>query len=188
MSRKLTLHTAQIIAVLCALLSAILAGCVGNKQTVPPTPPQDESTTPTSPVSSPSNPVALGESFTITDPGFAAEATVFAVDQNIAADSSSLASGHWVGADVQTCLKDSHGPFTVSWSDWSVSDSSYGQYAASSDNYSDFPTPLYPFKQEPLAVGECVRGWVLFAVAYGVKISTVKYMPEARSPAFWSAA
>lgn len=187
MSRKLALRLARVVAVSCALLSVILTGCGGDKRPASSAPSQDDSTTPVSSVSSPLSPVALGESFTITDPGFAAEATVFDVDQNVTADTSMLTSGHWVGADVQTCLKDSHGAFTVSWSNWSVSDSAHGQYPASSDMYGDFPVPLYPFKPAPLAVGECVRGWVLFAVAYGVKVSTVKYMPDARAPAFWSA-
>jgi hypothetical protein len=137
---------------------------------------------------SPTNPLPLGSTFTVTDPGFAVEVTVFAIEQNMAPDAPMPPSGgHWVGADVQTCLKESRTDFTVGWVDWSVSDASNGQYQASSDRFSEFPTPQFPFAREPLAVGECVRGWVAFAAAFGVEVTTVKYKPEGRIPAFWAA-
>jgi hypothetical protein len=140
------------------------------------------------PPPSPSSPLPLGTAFTITDPGFADEVTVFAVDQNMAQQATAPPSGgHWVGADVQACLKDSRTAFTVSWGDWSVSDAGNGQYQASTDRLSEFPTPQFPFASEPLAVGECVRGWVAFPVAFGVQVTTVKYKPEGRIPVFWSA-
>jgi hypothetical protein len=136
----------------------------------------------------PSTPLPLGTPFTITDPGFADEVTVFSVEQNMAQNAAAPPSGgHWVGADVQTCLKESRTNFTVSWGDWSVSDAGNGQYQASPDRLSEFPTPQYPFATEPLAVGECVRGWVVFPVAFGVQVTSVKYKPEGRTPVFWTA-
>jgi hypothetical protein len=168
----------------------ILAGCSDKGATSQPLAATSApaSTAATGPESSPSNPLPLGVAFTETDPGLAAEVTVFAVNQNIAPDAPAPPSGgHWAGADVQVCLKEARTDFSVGWSDWSVSDPANGQYQAATDKLTEFPTPQFPFAPEAMAVGECVRGWVLFAVAYGVEVTTVKYKPGGRTPTFWSA-
>jgi hypothetical protein len=175
---------------LCVIPTLMITGCSSKSAPAAPSAATDSSVAnPTvTPPPSPSSPLPLGSAFTITDPGFADEVKVFAVDQNMAQQATAPPSGgHWVGADVQACLKDSRTAFTVSWGDWSVSDSGNGQYQASTDRLSEFPTPQFPFASEPLAVGECVRGWVAFPVAFGVQITTVKYKPEGRIPVFWSA-
>ncbi len=175
---------------LCVIPTLILTGCSDKSGPAAPATTSDANVTNPTPTQlpSPSSPLPLGSPFTITDPGFADEVTVFAVDQNMAQQAAAPPSGgHWVGADVQACLKDSRTAFTVSWADWSVSDAGNGQYQASSDRLPEFPTPQFPFANEPLAVGECVRGWVAFPVAFGVQITTVKYKPEGRIPVFWTA-
>jgi hypothetical protein len=140
---------------LCAL-SFILVGCSNDSE------PSADTTT-TEAVRTASNPLTpqpLGDTLTIAGPGpqaLEADVTVFAVNQNVAPDARTPPSGgHWVGADIQTCLKKSSPDyaFKVSWSDWSVSDANNGQYRASGETYSEIPTPQYPVSSEPVAVGE----------------------------------
>ncbi len=68
-----------------------------------------------------------------------------------------------------------------------MSDAQNGQYISSDKPYRGFPTPQYPFSNEPIVEGECVRGWVLFPVAKRTTITKVKYKPGFDDPAFWSA-
>jgi hypothetical protein len=135
-------------------------------------------------------PNPLGKEFTLTGTGLELTVTVFAVDQNSASDAPKpVSGGHWVGADVQLCVKraPAGNPFYASWSSWAGSDAMFGNYPASSLTYSQFPTPTYPVS-DPVATGDCVRGWVLFPVGDGVTVTTVKYTPNSSSaPAAWSA-
>ena len=167
-------------------ISLILSGCSNNRE------PSAETTTTSA---GPSAPQPLGATRTFTGVGSASalevDVTVFAVNQNIALRLPTPASGgHWVGADIETCLKKQSlysRTLTVGWSDWSVSDAQNGQYISSDKPYSGFPTPQYPFSDEPIVEGECVRGWVLFPVAKRTIITKVKYKPSFDDPAFWSA-
>ena len=167
-------------------ISLILSGCSNNRE------PSAETTTT---IAGPSAPQPLGSTRTFTGVGSASaqevDVTVFAVNQNFALRLPTPASGgHWVGADIETCLKKQSlysRTLTVGWSDWSVSDAQNGQYISSDKPYSGFPTPQYPFSDEPIVEGECVRGWVLFPVAKRTTITKVKYKPSFDDPAFWSA-
>jgi hypothetical protein len=114
--------------------------------------------------------------------------TLFGVNQNIAQNAPPPASGgHWVGADVETCVKTSPRPFAINFSDWSAADDSSGRYPATGEFHAEFPTPQYPLVSEVLADGECIRGWVFFPVSFGVQVNTVKYKQGPLNPAFWSA-
>ena len=164
-------------------ISLILSGCSNNRE------PSAETTTSAGP--SAPQPLGATRTFTGVTSTLEVDVTVFAVNQNIALRLSTPASGgHWVGADIETCLikKSLYSrTLTVGWSDWSVSDAQNGQYISSDKPYSGFPTPQYPFSNEPIVEGECVRGWVLFPVAKGTTITKVKYKPSFDDPAFWSA-
>ena len=168
------------------LLLTAVAGCA--QHSTPPIPATSASaaTGPTPP-SSPSRPQPLGTSQTLTDPGLALDVTVFTVEQNLLPDTAGPAGGgHWAAADAQTCLRQSGTDFTVGWGDWSVSDGTT-QYPASTARLGEFPIPQFPTGPESIAVGECTRGWVVFAVGYGADVTTVRYRPAARSPLVWSA-
>ncbi|MGV9868087.1 hypothetical protein [Rhodococcus koreensis] len=135
-----------------------------------------------------STPEPLGSELSFSGTGVAARVTVFAVNQDVAPNAPTPPSGgHWVGADLQTCVDESDVNFTVSWNGWSVTDARNGAYEASSLTYSAFPTPKYPFGSTAVSVGECVRGWVLFPVQDGVGITAVKYKPSSKVTAVWSA-
>jgi hypothetical protein len=174
-------------------LCLIIAGCSNNRE------PSAGTTAPTSTsaTSSRSTPAPLGATLTFTgdpftgDRGMDVDVTVFAVNQNIAPDAPfvSISGGHWVGADIQTCLKNAGKAFIIAWSDWSAFDAQSNESKASLQMYSGFPPHLYPFgPKDTVAVGECVRGWVLFAVGFGTQITMVRYTPSFDGPGFWSAA
>jgi hypothetical protein len=114
------------------------------------------------------------------------------VNQDSAPDAPKpVSGGHWVGADVRVCVKQppADSPVNATWSTWSVSDAQFGNYNSSNLTYNQFPTPEYPDGDgNPVAIGDCVRGWVLFPVGDGVSITTVKYTPSSAStPVMWSA-
>ena len=175
-------------------LSLIVAGCSGNaaqpaSQTTSAQPP------PTSPASSPMNPSALGATLSFAgdrftgDDGLQIDVTVFGFAHNVAPNATvPPGGGHWVGADVQTCLTKAYEfkKVTVSGTEWSVSDSKKGQYSASDAKDPDFPMPRYPVVDEPIAVGECIRGWVLFLVSANADVGLLKFRPGFGDPAFWA--
>jgi len=170
------------------LPALVLVGCGSPPPAVTPV-----ATTSSAPASSasgdPRNPLPLGATFTLTDPGLRVEATVFAVNQNIVPDSPAPPSGgHWAGADVQVCVREAHNDFIVGWDSWSVADADYGHYPQGAATLQEFPSPEFPAAPQPLAVGQCARGWVVFAVAVGVEVTLVKYKPIRGRAAFWSAA
>jgi hypothetical protein len=94
--------------------------------------------------------------------------------------------GHWSGADVQTCVKKADTPFTVAGNDWSVFDAKDGAYDATNDVSNVLPPPPYPVNSQPVANGQCVRGWVLFPVSFGTAVVSVKYKPGSDTPTVWS--
>ncbi|MGY2019417.1 hypothetical protein [Nocardia gipuzkoensis] len=117
-----------------------------------------------------------------------ARVTMYSVTQEAAPGAPKPpGGGHWAAADVKTCLDKTDVPFTVSWDVWSVTDANYGSYRASNLTYNQFPRPLYPFSEETVAVGDCVRGSILFPVPDGVTVTRVKYAPNKNVTASWSA-
>ena len=177
-----------------AAVSVALAGCSDAGEQSATTAPRITTATPAAvsdigTPSTPSAPMQLGTTFHLAgNAGLEADVTVFGVNQNIAVTAPPPPSGgHWVGADVQTCLKGSPRPFTINFTDWSVADDSTGRYPGTGEFHVEFPTPQYPLTPEVLANGECVRGWVFFPVSFGVQIVTVKYKQGPLNPAFWSA-
>jgi hypothetical protein len=112
---------------------------------------------------------------------------VFAVDHNSAPDKATpLSRGHWVSADVETCVHKSDVTVTTNWYVWSVVDANDGDWDAGNVAYSAFRAPQYPHRLT-IAVGDCIRGWVSFPVADGVDITKVKVQPNPSVSAEWSA-
>ncbi|MBF6291783.1 hypothetical protein IU454_07885 [Nocardia farcinica] len=94
--------------------------------------------------------------------------------------------GHWVGADVRFCLDAAARSVAVGWGPWTAVDADYGSYPSSSLSYPSFPRPLYPISEGPVAVGDCVRGYVVFPVPDGVTVTRIKYAPAAGVAATWT--
>uniref|UniRef100_UPI003F49489C hypothetical protein n=1 Tax=Nocardia suismassiliense TaxID=2077092 RepID=UPI003F49489C len=177
-----------------AVASAVLAGCGTSSQSAaPPSSSVPSSTTTAAAVSSTSNataPLAPGAEITIGDNGGAISLriTMFSVTQQAAPTAPTPPSGgHWAAVDAQTCVDKSDIPITVGWDTWAVADAKYGNYPSSNLTYNQFPKPLYPFGTQGVAVGDCVRGAILFPVPDDVVITRVKYQPNPKVNASWSA-
>ena len=133
-----------------------------------------------------SEPLGTTLTFFVGDTG-EVDFTVFAVDHNSAPDKATpFSRGHWVSADIETCVRKSDVTVTTDWYAWSVVDANSGDYDAGNVKYSAFRAPQYPHR-EAVAVGDCVRGWVSFPVIDGVDITKVKFQPNPSVSAEWSA-
>lgn len=86
----------------------------------------------------------------------------------------------WFAVMVRTCIPTTGG---ISWSPWTALDVDGGSYPASSETYGDWPRPLYPFAGDAMPAG-CRKGWILFPVPSGAKVSEVAYSvtPEGSEP------
>jgi hypothetical protein len=85
----------------------------------------------------------------------------------------------WGSADVQVCtLSTAKTNVTVDWKTWSLRYADNSVVPANDKNDDAFPRPEYPFASQPLAAGQCVRGWITFAVPANGKPATVQYQPH----------
>jgi hypothetical protein len=95
-------------------------------------------------------------------------------------------NNEWVAIDVQAC----YGPGAESFDNntsWILVDGNNGNYQPSSIGYDQFPTPKFPFGDMTVTNGQCVRGWIVYAVPIGTPLANVAYMPYgARSPVMWT--
>ncbi len=83
----------------------------------------------------------------------------------------------YVGIQVRVCLsKDTFpDPTTVSWDPWNLLGHDGSTYEAAGDYYPDtLIQPLFP-QGKILAVGNCRKGWIPFAVPNGWKPDSVEY-------------
>jgi hypothetical protein len=121
--------------------------------------------------------LALQEKATV---GGTVEATTFAYKQPSVTGGPSAPAGYtWGSADVQVCtLSSAKANVTVDWKTWSLRYADNSVVPASDKNDDAFPRPEYPFSSQPLAAGQCVRGWITFAVPAGGKPATVQYQPH----------
>jgi len=112
--------------------------------------------------------------------GGTVEATTFAYKQPSVTGGPSTPAGYtWGSADVQVCtLSSAKANVTVDWKTWSLRYADNSVVPASDKNDDAFPRPEYPFSSQPLAAGQCVRGWITFAVPAGGKPVTVQYQPH----------
>ena len=85
----------------------------------------------------------------------------------------------WWGAKVKSCVKnvpDGESGVSFSWLPWSITGNDGGTYPASDGTWGDFPRPAYPFAGErQYRNGQCVNGWIMFALNADVKPATVEY-------------
>jgi hypothetical protein len=88
---------------------------------------------------------------------------------------------YWDALLVKTCVSHDLPPryrkgLNLSWQPWALTDVDAGLYPASDSNYEDFPTPAYPFSgEQKFRSGECAKGWIMFEVAPGTKVTGVRY-------------
>ncbi|MGW4478031.1 hypothetical protein [Rhodococcus triatomae] len=189
MNRTIASRVAAIAAA--AALVATAAGCGNDDDQAAPatTAAISSSTAPPSSTPAPSAVQDLGSEVAFTSDGFALRVTVQGFDPAAAPDAPAPpGGGHWAAAEVRTCVDTAPSQTTVNWSPWSVLDTTDGRYPASDLTYNQFPLPEYPFGSEPVNVGECVRGWVVFPVADGAVINRVRYAPNESVVTTWNVA
>ena len=162
-----------------ALVGALAAGCATSAQGLPPagagSPPPAASVPP-----SPSPPaVPLGHPAQ-ADNG-QVQATVFGYRAPLAAGST------WAGADVQVCVdKATIFDVSVSRAPWQLVTADGRTVDASLTGDGRFPQPAYPTDHRRLHPGDCVRGWIAFALPSGGQAASVQYAPTGAPPVRWT--
>ncbi|MCU1690639.1 MAG: hypothetical protein JWN20_2567, partial [Jatrophihabitantaceae bacterium] len=84
----------------------------------------------------------------------------------------------WAALDVQVCVDAAAGSIITN-NPWTLVGSDNRSYEPSGVGYNQFPVPGYPFGEQKLAAGECVRGWIVFPVTKGAKIVAARYSIQA---------
>src|SRR3982751_3634271 len=95
--------------------------------------------------------------------------------------------GSWGGADVQVCVQHS-AIFDVSISrgPWVLLTRDGKTVPASVTDDPAFPQPTYPADHRRLHPGDCVRGWVVFALPDNERAVAVQYAPSGAQPINWA--
>jgi hypothetical protein len=163
-------------ALFLVVAATAIAGCGSDR---PERPTNRRTTSAASPAARPSAgpPLALQQKTAL---GNTVEATTFAYKQPSVTGGPSTPAGYtWGSADVQVCtLSSAKSNVTVDWKTWSLRYADNSVVPATDKNDDAFPRPEYPFASQPLAAGQCVRGWITFAVPVDGKPATVQYQPH----------
>jgi hypothetical protein len=163
-------------ALFLAVAATAIAGC-GSDHTKRPTNRRPSSAASVAVRPSAGPPLPLQQKTTV---GNTVEATAFAYKQPSVTGGPSTPAGYtWGSADVQVCtLSSAKANVTVDWKTWSLRYADNSVVPANATNDDAFPRPEYPFASQPLAAGQCVRGWITFAVPASGKPATVQYQPH----------
>jgi len=89
----------------------------------------------------------------------------------------------WGAADVKVCMKIPDQ--TVSRWTWVLMYADGAVIEPSSTGYVHFPNPAYPWDDQPVRVGRCVRGWIVFPVPSGERPASIQYQPDGYEPIEW---
>ena len=127
---------------------------------------------------------------TTTTPGLGAvqnnegaTATALAYEQPVAPDAPSPAESElpdsyvWSALDVEVCVPSSPGEWYVGNYIWKLTMPDNSIVEPSSVTYLGFPQPEYPVEQA-VSPGQCVRGWITFAVPGDSRPTGVQYSPD----------
>jgi hypothetical protein len=165
------------------MVAALSAGCATSAQGTAPQPAESASVAP-SPPPSPSPPgFPMGQAAQ-ADNG-QVQATVFEYRQPVPGDAP--AGSAWGGADVSVCVqKTAIFDVSVSRGPWLLllRDGHATSPTLSVDGR--FPQPAYPTEHRRLHPGDCVRGWIVFAVPAGGRPAAVQYAPTGAQPVNWT--
>jgi hypothetical protein len=159
-----------------ALVGALAAGCATSAQGLPPA---ADGSTPPVPASPTPSGVALGRPAQ-ADNG-QVQATVFGYRAPLPAGTG------WGAADVQVCV-DQTTIFDVSVSraPWQLVTADGRTVDASLTADARFPQPAYPTDHRRLHPGDCVRGWIVFALPSGGQAAAVQYAPAGAPAVRWT--
>jgi hypothetical protein len=112
------------------------------------------------------------------------EATVFEYRQPVA--DAAPSGGVWGAADVQVCVvRSAIFDVTISQGPWLVVAPDGGTVGPRPVSDVRFPQPGYPTDHRRLAPGQCVRGWLMFALPGTARVVAVRYAPAGGRPINW---
>lgn len=108
----------------------------------------------------------------------------------------------WGAADVRVCVPDvppsevfedeqvpeAEDRWFVSTAPWSLLYEDGSLVTSSNTGYSSFPQPEYPWGDQPVSLGQCVRGWIVFPVPDDTSPIGVQYAPSGTAPVTWRVA
>lgn len=180
-------------AALVPSVALVLAGCGGSGgNSTSPAPTRTATATVT--VTAKPDPVEQSGTLRLgqtADVGFA-RITPLQVNPNVPVDNYKPQK-RWAAVIVRTCAttdKDSKGdPISVSWEPWTVNDRQDGVYQITGlTGGVTYPVPTYPTDPpQRLVKGQCIKGWITFNVALGVKLTSVTYTSSrAPRPVTWT--
>jgi hypothetical protein len=106
-------------------------------------------------------------------------------------DAGHPASYVWAGLDVQVCIPEdlpqTEGAPVVSNYPWSLLYDDGEINNPSDTGYTGFLEPEYPFGDQAVSPGQCVRGWIMYAVEGTDRPTKVQYAPSsATAPILWT--
>jgi hypothetical protein len=173
-----TVNPCRAAVALTSVVALALAGCASPKPQ--PSAPRTTNKPASSPAGrpSPGPPVAMGEKTTL---GGTVEATTLSYRQpSVTGGPPAGPAGYtWGSADVQVCtLASAKSRVNVNWKTWSLRYADNSIVPASDKNDNAFPRPQYPFADHVVAPGQCVRGWITFAVPADQQPVAVEYAPQ----------
>jgi hypothetical protein len=151
----------------------VLGGCAGQSANAP----SPALPAPTPKVTSPT-PVGhrLGETLSASN---GVDATVYAYTQSIDAGAAAI--------DVQACgAKTSVFDVSVSSAPWTLLLADGASVRSTTGTFPQLPDPRYPDLQISLKPGDCIRGWIVFALPAGSRPVLAQYAPPSSSPSDWT--
>lgn len=158
-----------------ATVAVLAAGC--DRASAPKPAPSPLSST-GSPSAPPSAVHRLGEKIQASN-GFV-EVTVYGYQQPVGtgAPGPDQPGLIWGAADVQACSS-AASIFDVSVSEapWALVYADGRLISPATAEHAQFPQPAYPDTARSLKPGECLRGWIVFAVPPAVAPEWVRYAP-----------
>jgi len=168
-------------SVTAAALLFLTAGCGGKSES----PGADATARPTATVTVTAKPKEPTQTGVLTGSVSYATVTALELDPHVPVDNYP-AQKRWASVLVKLCAtadKAQGKPLAVSWVPWTVNDAS--------DSITDltggvtYPVPTFPTEPRRLVTGQCIKGWITFNVAPGVRIASVTYTPAGEAPMTW---
>lgn len=96
----------------------------------------------------------------------------------------------WAGLDVSVCVPSEIDPqypegYYVTRTPWSLVYADGALVQSSNTGYNGFPQPEYPWGDTTVRLGQCVRGWIVFAVPGAQTPAEVQYTGGNAGNLYW---
>jgi hypothetical protein len=185
-------------AAVAAALIVTLAGCGGSTEPAKPeaaaTAPVAKAATTSAPAPTPAQPLSVGKAYAWTaeseEGDSAVSVTVLGYTQpargfDFPTTSLGVKDPEWVTVEIKACVASgvtvtfSQGPWTLAFPDDT-------RVPAPVVGGAGLPSNTLAYEGAPVAVGDCVRGTVPFAVPKGQRPAQIIYGPSGAEPVKWA--